>query len=84
MPYYCYIVECADGTFYTGWSTDPQRRVKVHNQGKGAKYTRMRGPVTLRYIEEQPDHSTALKREREIKTYTHDRKKALIVSNPME
>lgn len=83
MAYYCYIVECADGTYYTGWSTDPQRRVKVHNQGKGAKYTRMRGPVALRYVEEQPDHSSALKRERQIKTYTHDRKRKMIEENPI-
>ena len=74
MAYFCYIVECADGSFYTGWSTDPERRVKVHNQGKGARYTRQRGPVKLIYVEEQPDHSSALKRERQIKNYTHEQK----------
>ncbi|MBI9048067.1 MAG: GIY-YIG nuclease family protein [Anaerolineaceae bacterium] len=83
MPYFCYIVECADGTYYTGWSTDPERRLKVHNQGKGARYTRQRGPVRLMYIEEQPDHSTALKRERQIKRYPRNKKKALIDENPI-
>ncbi len=43
MAYFCYIVECTDGTFYTGWSTDPDRRVKVHNAGR-ARYTRQRRP----------------------------------------
>ena len=44
---FCYIVECADGTYYTGWAVDPEKRVKVHNAGRGAKYTKMRLPVKL-------------------------------------
>jgi putative endonuclease len=63
MTCYCYIVECADGTLYTGWTTDPERRVKTHNAGRGAHYTRMRGPVRLVYVEEQPDRASAMKRE---------------------
>ena len=61
MPHFCYIVECADGTYYTGWAVDPERRVATHNKGRGAKYTKMRLPVQLVYVEEQPDLSTAYK-----------------------
>ena len=77
-PCYCYIVECADGTFYTGWAVDPERRVAVHNQGRGARYTRTRRPVRLVYVESQPDVSTALKRERAIKRMTREGKRKLI------
>ncbi len=78
MPYYCYMLECANGRYYTGWSTDPFRRLKQHNAGLGAKYTRMNGPSRLVYIEEMPDHSTALKREIRIKQLKHPQKVALI------
>ena len=67
IPCYCYIVECADGTLYTGWTTDPERRVKVHNRGLGARYTKMRRPVRLVYVESQPDRAAAMKREIAIK-----------------
>jgi len=79
MPYYCYIVECADGTYYTGWTTDPKRRVATHNKGRGAKYTKMRLPVHLVYVEEQPDRKTAMKREIAIKRMKRPRKRKLIV-----
>ena len=72
------MVECQDGSFYTGWTVDPQRREKQHNQGKGAKYTRLHGPVRLVYIEEVPDHSSALKRERAIKRLKHHQKQLLV------
>ena len=78
MPFFCYVVECADGTFYTGWSTNPERRVKVHNTGRGAKYTRMRRPVKLIYVEELADKSSALKREIAIKKLSRKRKEALV------
>ena len=78
MSHFCYIVECADGTYYTGWAIDPERRVAIHNKGRGAKYTKMRLPVQLVYVEEQPDLSTALKREIAIKTMTRARKRKLI------
>jgi putative endonuclease len=78
MPHFCYIVECADGTYYTGWAVDPERRVAMHNKGRGAKYTKMRLPVQLVYVEEQPDLSTALKREIAIKQMTRARKRKLI------
>jgi putative endonuclease len=78
MAYYCYMVECVDGTYYTGWSKDPQRRMKVHNQGRGARYTRTRRPVKLVYVEEVVDHASALRRELEIKTYSRERKSRLV------
>jgi len=61
MAFYCYILECSDGTYYTGWSADPERRLREHNCGKGARYTRSRRPVRLVYVEELPDKSSALK-----------------------
>jgi predicted GIY-YIG superfamily endonuclease len=67
MSYYCYIVECADGTYYTGWAIDPQKRVAMHNKGRGARYTRTRVPVKLVYVEELPDRTSAMKREIAIK-----------------
>lgn len=78
MPYFCYIVECADGTFYTGWTTDPTRREKQHNAGRGARYTRVHRPVRLVYVEPQPDMVTAMKRERAIKALPRAKKQALI------
>lgn len=75
---YCYIVECADGTYYTGWAVDPEKRVRVHNKGHGAKYTKMRLPVKLVYVEEQPDRKTAMKREIAIKRLGRDGKIKLI------
>ncbi len=77
---YCYIVECCDGTFYTGWAVDAERRVKVHNAGRGARYTRMRLPVRLVYVEPQPDRTAAMKRERAIKALPRHKKQALIGS----
>lgn len=64
---YVYIVRCADGTLYTGWTYDVARRVAVHNAGRGAAYTRQRGPVALVYHEALPDRSAAMRREEEIK-----------------
>lgn len=75
---FCYIVECADGSFYTGWSTDPARREKQHNRGSGSRYTRLRRPVRLVYMEGVADTSAALRRERRLKQLTHAQKKALI------
>ncbi len=75
---FCYIVQCADGTLYTGWALDPEKRVTVHNKGRGAKYTRMRLPVRLVYVEEQPDRTSAMKRERAIKRMTRSEKQKLI------
>jgi len=76
MPY-VYIVRCADDTLYTGWAVDVVRRVKAHNAGRGARYTRMHGPVVLVYSEEVPSRSAALKREYQIKRYPRAKKLAL-------
>ena len=73
-----YILECGDGTLYTGITDDLERRLKAHEQGKGAKYTRGRGPLTLRYQESLADKSTALKREYEVKRLRKTDKLALI------
>ena len=80
MPFFCYIVECADGTYYTGWTTDPPRREKQHNAGTGARYTRMHRPVRLVYIEEQPDRSAAMQREVAIKRLKRAGKGKLVES----
>lgn len=81
MSFYCYILECADGTFYTGWTVDPDRRVAVHNKGRGARYTRTRCPVRLVYVEELPDQKSAMKREIAIKRMKRERKIKLVRSN---
>jgi putative endonuclease len=78
MRFYCYILECSDGTLYTGWSSDPERRLRQHNRGTGARYTRSRRPVRLVYLEELPDKRAALKRERAIKALARLKKLKLI------
>ncbi|MCJ7513955.1 MAG: GIY-YIG nuclease family protein [Anaerolineales bacterium] len=76
--YFCYILCCQDGSFYTGWTTDPHRRLKEHAAGRGARYTRARLPVVLAYVEAQPDRPAAMKRERALKCLSRDRKRRLI------
>jgi predicted GIY-YIG superfamily endonuclease len=76
--WFVYIVECADRTFYTGITNDLQRRVDEHNAGRGARYTRSRRPVVLRYQELQPDRSCASTRECEIKALSRRGKQNLI------
>ena len=78
MSYYVYLLRCRDGTLYTGYTDAPERRLRVHNAGKGAKYTRSRLPVELVYQEQCPDKSAALRREREIKRMRRAEKLALI------
>jgi len=78
MSYYCYILCCSDGTYYTGWTTDLTRRVEQHNKGHAARYTRSRRPVTLMYAEMQPDRVSAMKRERAIKSLSHREKLKMI------
>lgn len=77
MPY-TYIVKCADGSLYTGWTTNLETRVTAHNSGRGARYTRSRLPVTLVYYELQPDESQARKREYAIKQLDRKDKEQLI------
>ena len=78
MTAYTYIVECADGTLYSGWTNDLEKRIAAHNAGQGAKYTRSRRPVTLRYYEEFEDKSEALRRECALKKMSRAKKQALI------
>ncbi|MBC3889618.1 GIY-YIG nuclease family protein [Acetobacterium paludosum] len=79
---YVYIVECKDGTLYTGWTKNIEARVKVHNSGNGAKYTRSRLPVNLVFWEELETKSEALIREAAIKKMT--RKQKLILINGLD
>ena len=67
MSWYVYMLRCKDGSLYTGYTDDPERRLAVHNSGKGAKYTRSRLPVILVYTETFADKSEALRREVAIK-----------------
>ena len=78
MNCYCYIVECVDGTYYTGWAVNPEKRVATHNNGRGARYTKTRRPVRLVYIEELPDRTSAMKREIAIKKMKREGKMKLI------
>lgn len=71
---YTYILECADGTLYTGWTNDLEARVQTHNAGKGAKYTRSRLPVKLYYYEQFATKQEAMQREWHIKHLTRSQK----------
>ena len=82
--WYLYILRCADGSLYTGITTDVSRRLEAHRQGRGAKYTRGRGPLTLCYQEECGTHSEALKREIAVKALTRQEKERLIGSFPLQ
>ena len=75
---YVYILTCADGSLYTGWTNDLAARVEKHNSGKGAKYTRSRLPVSLAYYEEYETPREAQSREFHIKRLTREHKLALI------
>lgn len=75
---YTYLLRCADGTLYCGWTNDLTARLAAHNSGRGAKYTRGRGPVTLVYSELFESRSEAMRREAEIKQLTRGQKQALI------
>ena len=75
---YVYIVECDDGSLYTGYTTDVGRRIAEHNAGEGAKYTAGRRPVTLRYVEYHPSRSEAQSREYEVKSLSRAEKEQLL------
>lgn len=78
MSWYVYMLRCSDGSLYTGYTDDPERRETVHNSGKGAKYTRSRLPVKLVYRECYEEKSEALRREIAIKKLSKPQKEALI------
>lgn len=76
---YTYILECKDGTYYTGWTNNLEKRLKAHNSGLGAKYTRARRPVSLVYHEEFATKEEAMRREYAIKHMSREEKKKLIL-----
>lgn len=75
---YTYIVQCSDGTYYTGWTNSLEKRVRVHNSGRGAKYTRSRRPVKLVYYEVFDDRTEAMRREAAIKKMDRSQKEKLV------
>ena len=75
---YTYIVKCSDGSLYTGWTNNLEKRIKDHNAGRGAKYTNARRPVVLVYKEEFPTKLEAMKREWEIKRLSRKEKLSMI------
>ena len=78
MTYYTYVVKCSDGSLYTGYTNDLEKRISVHNEGKGARYTRSRRPVELVYYEEYPTKEEAMSREWHIKQLTRAEKEKII------
>lgn len=80
--WYVYIVRCADGSLYTGVTTDLERRLAEHNSGRGAAYTRSRAPVAVVYSEEYMNQSDSLKREAAIKRLTRIQKERLVIAGP--
>lgn len=78
-----YILKCSDGSLYTGWTNNLEKRLRTHQQGKGAKYTRARLPVELVYFESYEDASQARKREAEIKKLSREKKLELIKKDPV-
>ncbi|WMJ77615.1 MULTISPECIES: GIY-YIG nuclease family protein [unclassified Sedimentibacter] len=79
--HYIYIVECSDKTLYTGYTTDVEKRIKTHNDKKGAKYTRGRTPVVLKYSEQFDNKVDAMKREAQIKNMNREKKLKLLNSS---
>ena len=73
-----YILVCSDGSFYVGYTTDVQRRLESHNDGTGARHTRDHRPIRLAYSEFHPTRTAAMRRERQIKGWSHAKKEALI------
>ena len=81
--HFAYLLQCADGTLYGGYTTDLQKRLAAHNSGKGAKYTRSRLPVELVYWEECPTKEAAMSREWQVKHLTREEKLKLIQGGPI-
>ena len=81
---YTYMLKCSDGTLYTGWTNDLEKRVEAHNSGKGAKYTKARRPVELAYYEEFETKEQAMKREYAIKQLGRKEKQKLIVGKEVK
>ena len=77
---YTYLLQCGDGTLYCGWTSDPVRRLRAHNAGTGAKYTRTRRPVQMVYLEAHETRGEAMRREAQIKRMSREQKLELIAS----
>jgi len=82
--HYVYVLECADDTFYTGYTTDVERRVSEHDAGEGAKYTRGRTPVSLVHVEGFDSRSAAMSREHEIKSLSRAEKERLVAASDVD
>jgi len=80
MPYYVYVILCKGNTFYTGYTKDLDSRMRLHMNGKAARYTRMHRPQKIVYVEEFGSRAKAMQRERKVKRLTHNQKLALINS----
>jgi putative endonuclease len=80
MPYYVYVILCTDGSFYTGYTKNIDTRIRLHESGKGARYTRMHKPQKIAYLELFDTRAQAMKREKAIKRLTHQQKLNLINS----
>ena len=78
MPYFVYLLECADGSLYTGVTTDVERRFVEHKNGTGGRFTRAKGAKRIVYSERQPNRSSAQKREAEIKSWPREKKLTLV------
>jgi putative endonuclease len=83
MPYYVYIIQCVDGTFYTGYTTNLAARARLHANGRGARYTKTHKPKEVAYAERFSSRSEAMRRERTIKKLSHQQKMELIKSRKM-
>lgn len=80
MSFFVYILQCVDGSFYTGYTKDLQERTRQHENGKGARYTKSHRPQRIVYVEIYGTRSSAMKRERAIKKLTHQQKLDLVIS----
>jgi predicted GIY-YIG superfamily endonuclease len=81
--WFFYLARCSDGSLYSGITVDPEKRMQMHNAGKGARYTRSRLPVTMVYSEPQPDQSSALKREAVVRTWSRKKKEELVAGGDL-
>lgn len=83
-PWTLYVAECADGSYYTGIAKDVEKRIEVHNAGKGAKYTSTHGPVRLLFQEPQANYSAALRREHQVKSLPKERKVRFVLGEKLK
>jgi putative endonuclease len=79
--YYVYILLCKDGSYYTGYAKNVEKRLEMHKKGHGARYTKIHEPEKLVYVEEFESRGEAMRRERQIKTFSHNKKRQLIADD---